>query len=392
MQAGGRPPCRSARNQSGENRRTPNIPMKAALFSPVPYQAPAGRVQWPVPGETYSAEVAERSMQASLEQFEIADQLGFDWVTVAEHHFAPMSLTPNPMVMAGALTQRVKNAKIALLGATVPILNPVRVAEEFAMLDTLTNGRLVAGMLRGTSNEYVTYNVNPAESRERFEEAIELIVRAWTEPQPFGWQGRYYQQRTVSIWPRPVQSPHPPIFISGSSPESGELAARNRLHLGFAFTTVPLAREAVCYYRAKALEACWKPTPDHVLYRLFVHVSDTMDQAMDDLLAAGATQRRPGYAMSNQALNSAAASAGYYGRDAQTQQHRLQTLEFKDRIELGQLIVGDPDHVLDRIRWIQAELGAGILDITFSPVGRDKTLKALELFGTQVLPRMHELG
>jgi alkanesulfonate monooxygenase SsuD/methylene tetrahydromethanopterin reductase-like flavin-dependent oxidoreductase (luciferase family) len=365
--------------------------VKAALFSPVPYQAPAGKVQWPVPGETYSSEVAERSMQTSLELFEMADQLGFDWVTVAEHHFAPMSLTPNPMIMAGALTQRVKNAKIALLGATVPILNPVRVAEEFAMLDTLTNGRLVAGMLRGTSNEYVTYNVNPAESRERFEEALELIVRAWTEPQPFGWQGRYYQQRTISIWPRPVQSPHPPIYISGSSPESGEFAARNRLHLGFAFTTVPLAREAACYYRAKALEEGWEPTPEHVLYRLFVHVSDTTNQAMDDLLAAGAAQRRPGYAMSNQALNSAAASAGYYGRDAQTQQTRLQTLEFNDRVELGQLIVGDPDHVLDRIRWIQSELGAGILDISFSPVGRDKMFKALELFGTQVLPRMHEL-
>jgi alkanesulfonate monooxygenase SsuD/methylene tetrahydromethanopterin reductase-like flavin-dependent oxidoreductase (luciferase family) len=365
--------------------------MKAALFSPVPYQAPAARVQWPVPTDTYSSEIAEQSMQASLEQFELADQLGFDWVTVAEHHFAPMSLTPNPMVMAGALTQRVKRARIALLGATVPILNPVRVAEELAMLDTLTGGRLVAGMLRGTSNEYVTYNVNPAESRERFEEAMELIVRAWTEPQPFGWQGRYFQQRAISIWPRPVQSPHPPIYISGSSPESGELAARRRLHLGFAFTTVPLAKQAVGYFRVKANEAGWEPTPEHVLYRLFVHVSNTTDQAIDDLLEAGASQRRPGYAMSNQALNAEAAQAGYYGRDARTQQNRLQTLEFRDRVELGQLIVGDPEHVLDRIRWIQSELGAGILDISFSPVGRDKTLKAIELFGRQVLPRMHEL-
>ncbi len=331
-------------------------------------------------------------MQAALEQFEMADQLGFDWVTVAEHHFAPMSLTPNPMILAGALTQRVKRAKIALLGATVPILNPVRVAEEFAMLDTLTNGRLIAGMLRGTSNEYVTYNVNPAESRERLEEALELIVRAWTEPQPFGWQGRFYQQRTISIWPRPVQSPHPPIYISGSSPDSGEFAARNHLHLGFAFTTVPLAREAATYYRSKAAEAGWEPTPDHVLYRLTLHVADTTQQAMDDLIAAGASQRRPGYAMSNRALDSAAATAGYYGRDAHPQQERLQARELDQRIELGQLIAGDPDHVFDRVRWIRSELGAGILDVSFSPVGRDKTLKAIELFGTTVLPRMHELG
>ena len=115
---------------------------------------------------------------------------------LAEHHYAPFSLTPNPMVMAGAVTQRVRRAKIALLGANIPILNPVRVAEEFAMLDVLTGGRVVAGMLRGTANEYVTYGTNPAESRERFEEALQLIVRAWTEPQPFGWLGRYYEYRS----------------------------------------------------------------------------------------------------------------------------------------------------------------------------------------------------
>src|ERR687886_1787129 len=211
--------------------------MKAALFTITPYLGPAVRGTWPVPTSVYSQEVAAASMAWSLEQFQLADELGFDWVTLAEHHFAPISLTPNPMVMAGALTQRIKRAKIALLGANIPNQNPVRVAEEFAMLDAMTGGRVVAGMLRGTSNEYVTYATNPAESRARFEEALELIVRAWTEPQPFGWQGRYYEYRTISIWPRPVQQPHPPIYVSGSSPESGELAARLKLAIGLAFTT-----------------------------------------------------------------------------------------------------------------------------------------------------------
>src|ERR687886_43310 len=231
--------------------------MKAAIFTPVPYMGPAPRGTWPVPTNGFSSEVAQQSIAASLEQFELADQLGFDWVTVAEHHFAPMSLTPNPMIMAGALTQRVKQAKIALLGANIPILNPVRVAEEFAMLDSLTGGRVVAGMLRGTSNEYVTYATNPAESRERFEEALELIKRAWTEPQPFGWQGRYYEYRAISIWPKPAQVPHPPIYVSGSSPESGELAARHRLHVGFAFTTVPFSRESARHYRERANAYGW---------------------------------------------------------------------------------------------------------------------------------------
>jgi len=126
--------------------------VKAAIFSSVPYMGPAPRRVWPVPAQTFSPEVAERSMETCLEQFQLADELGFDWVTGAEHHYAPMSMTPNPMVMAGALTQRVRRAKIALLGANIPILNPLRVAEELSMIDVLTGGRVVAGMLRGTSN------------------------------------------------------------------------------------------------------------------------------------------------------------------------------------------------------------------------------------------------
>ncbi|MDE3075078.1 MAG: LLM class flavin-dependent oxidoreductase [Chloroflexota bacterium] len=364
--------------------------MKAAVFTSVPYVGPAERGVWPVPKQTYSSEIAEKSMEQSLEQFQLADELGFDWVTLAEHHFAPMSLTPNPMVMAGAVAQRVRRAKIALLGADIPILNPVRVAEEFAMLDTLTGGRIIAGMLRGTSNEYVTYNTNPSESRERFEEALELIVRAWTEPQPFGWQGRYYENRSISIWPKPVQQPHPPIYMSGSSPEAGEFAARRRISIGFAVTTVPLAREAVAHYRRQANEWGWDPCPDDVLYRSAIHVADTDEQAMEDLQPLA--QRRGSYSTSNKALDEVAASAGYYGRDTATQRGRLEGgRSLQERIERGELLAGGPATVAAQIRSMRHELGCGILDLIFSPLGRDKTLRALELFGTKVLPAIREL-
>src|SRR2546423_15104310 len=105
--------------------------MKAAVFSIVPYQRRHENRSWPVQAGDYSAEVAQASMSAALEQFDLADQLGFDWVTVAEHHYSPASLTPNPMVMAAAVAQRVKRARIALLGASMPIHNPVPIAQEF---------------------------------------------------------------------------------------------------------------------------------------------------------------------------------------------------------------------------------------------------------------------
>jgi alkanesulfonate monooxygenase SsuD/methylene tetrahydromethanopterin reductase-like flavin-dependent oxidoreductase (luciferase family) len=347
-----------------------------------------------VPADPYSSEAAMQAMELALDQFQLADEVGFDWVTTAEHHYAPFSMTPNPMVMAGAVTQRVHRAKIALLGPTIPILNPVRVAEELAMVDTLSHGRLVAGMLRGTANEYATYNVNPAESRERFAEALALIRAAWTEPQPFGWQGRYFQYRGISIWPRPVQQPHPPIFMSGSSPEAGEFAARNHLKLGFAVTTVPLAKEAARHYRAQALESGWEPEPDDILYRVAALVTETDDEAMEAL------NQGPGRtpALDSPALEAAIARSGYFGRDekAQRRRRRLQR-PLEERIALGALVAGSPETVLGQIRTIRDELGAGIIEVVIgagpapAELARQRSLRAIELFGTKVIPGLREL-
>ena len=234
--------------------------MKATLFSRVPYMGPAPGGVWPVPPAAFSPEDAEQSMDAAFDQFELADELGFDWITLAEHHYAPLSLTPNPMVMAGAVSQRVRRAKIALLGANLPSLNPVRVAEEFAMVDVLTGGRLVAGMLRGTATEYVTYGTNPAESRERFEEALQLILRAWTEPQPFGWLGRFYEYRTVAIGrarssSRIRPSSCPARARSRVSWRRGPVAPGSGVHHG------ALAREAARYFRSRRRWPGGNPRP-----------------------------------------------------------------------------------------------------------------------------------
>lgn len=371
--------------------------MKASLFNSVFYQGPTPSGGWPVPVDGYSSEIAEISLSHAVEQFGLADQLGFDWVTVAEHHFGPYSLTPNPMVIAGALSQVVKNAKIALMGPNIPIQNPVRVAEEFAMLDTLTGGRIIAGMLRGTPNEYVTYNVNPAESRGRFEEALRLIRMAWTEEQPFGWQGRFFEYRSISIWPRPVQKPHPPIYMSGSSPESGEFAARNHVGIGFAATHLERATKAANHYRRHAAEAGWTPTPDDIIYRLGFHVAETDEQAIEDLKDPNAARRRTDISTANAAIEAGIAEAGYYGRDIAEQRIRSKNRQqetdeqIRGRIERGQVLVGSPDTVVEQIRQIHDTLGAGILDLTIAIQHGDRTRRSIELMGTKVLPRIREM-
>jgi len=363
--------------------------MKAALFNPIRYSgsSPAG---WPVAPSSYDLEIGQRSMLGGLENLRIADELGFDWVTVAEHHYAGFSLTPNPMVLAGALTQVVKRAKIALLGPTIPILNPIRVAEEYAMLDNLTGGRVIAGLLRGTPNEYVTYNINPAESRDRFEEALALIRRAWTEPEPFGWQGRFYQYRSVAVWPRVVQSPYPSLYMSGSSPESGAMAARNRIGLGLAFTTVPLASQAAKFYREEADKLGWQPSTDQVLYRMGFHVAETDEQAMTDMVESGAAKPNVGLTMANKAVLAGAMSSGYFGKAAEEQKERVAPRDATERVEKGQILLGSPETVWKQICRVRDEVGAGVLDLfPIVPIA-DRTRRSIELFGAKLLPRLHE--
>ena len=260
------------------------------------------------------------------------------------------------------------------------------------MLDVMSGGRLVAGMLRGTPNEYVTYNVNPAESRGRFEEALQLIRMAWTEPEPFGWQGRYWQYKTISIWPRPVQTPHPPIYMSGSSPESGEFAARQRVGLGFAVTSLALASKAARHYRDQAALAGWTPGPDDIIYRIPIHVAASDDEAMQDLAAAAAAGPRSISLSLSREAESAIAEAGYYGRD-EAQRRRVAALfssGLRERIEQGQMLLGSPATVIEQIRRIHDQVGAGVLDLI--PGVGGNAVACIERFGRSVLPIIREIG
>jgi alkanesulfonate monooxygenase SsuD/methylene tetrahydromethanopterin reductase-like flavin-dependent oxidoreductase (luciferase family) len=255
----------------------------------------------------------------------------------------------------------------------------------------MCGGRVVAGMLRGTPNEYVTYNVNPTESRARFEEALALIKMAWTETEPFGWQGRFYEYRTISIWPRPVQQPYPKIFMSGSSPESSEFAAVNRVGLGLAFTNVPQAMSSVKNYREHAERTGWTPEPDDIVYRVICHVADTDDEALEQFANAAKASPRGSLTFANRDLERAVDEAGYYGKDREAQRQRLMPRGLQENIDVGSLLLGSPDTVVRQIERIHRDLGAGVLDLTIAHDMGEKTLHAIDLMGEKVLPRIRHL-
>jgi alkanesulfonate monooxygenase SsuD/methylene tetrahydromethanopterin reductase-like flavin-dependent oxidoreductase (luciferase family) len=160
-----------------------------------------------LPNSYYDPVKGHALYQRYLDELEYADELGFDGVCVNEHHQTAYGLMPIPAVTAGALARRTRRAKIAVLGRALPLLNnPLVVAEEYAMLDSITGGRLVAGFVRGIGAEYHSSGTNPAESHERFHEAHDLILRAWTEPGPFLFESKHYHFRYVNVWPRPTRS------------------------------------------------------------------------------------------------------------------------------------------------------------------------------------------
>jgi len=216
-----------------------------------------------------------------VERLRYVEGLGFDWVSVAEHHYSPQRLTPAPIVAAAHLMACTKNITIAVLGPIVSQSNPVQVAEELAMLDTLSEGRLVVGLLRGITGEYLSYGLNPTEARERTTEAMDLILKAWTEPQPFGWEGRHFRFRTVSVWPRPLQQPHPPTYALGGSRESCEVAARHHLGLGVAYGPFEVVAKATRYYRETCAQYRWQPAPEQIIYRANILLAESDEKAGD---------------------------------------------------------------------------------------------------------------
>jgi alkanesulfonate monooxygenase SsuD/methylene tetrahydromethanopterin reductase-like flavin-dependent oxidoreductase (luciferase family) len=232
--------------------------------------------------ENYDPEKGAELYHDYLDQMEFADQLGFDGVCLNEHHQTAYGMMPIPGVLAGALARSVKHANIAILGRALPLVNnPLNIAEEYAMLDNLTRGRIIAGFVRGIGAEYHSTGVNPAYSQERFAEAHDLIVQAWTKPGPFAYAGKHYQFRYVNPWPRPYQTPHPPIWIP-SQGSSSTIRWAAKMRYTYCQTLSPIAAVAKFFqlYRDEADKAGYQATPDQLAWSNTIYVADTDKKAM----------------------------------------------------------------------------------------------------------------
>ncbi|MBB35852.1 MAG: hypothetical protein CME88_00655 [Hirschia sp.] len=328
------------------------------------YDGPAPGLEiWPARPAFCDRKIAQSSFAHSIAMARKADELGFDWVSVSEHHYAPYILTPNPCLMAAAVSQVTTRAKIALLGPLVPLVNPVRLAEEIAMLDQLSGGRVVTLFLRGTPNEHRTYDSDAAATRGMTQEGIDLIRKAWSEEEPFSWSGEHFNFSTIAVWPRTVQSPHPPIFGSGNSEESVRFAAERKMGIAFSFAPVDVVEKWVKLYHAEAEKAGWTPGPEQVIYRGIAYAAKSDAQAQADMGA-------------------------FFGKKAEEQaQIQQETLGGPPIVPMVSepYFVGGPETLKGRFETLR-DCGVGVVDLAWGIGDPAQRETAMDHFAADVLP------
>lgn len=361
----------------------------------------AGELPYPLPRRYFRPDLAVQSYREHLEAWVRMEELGFDGIGFNEHHTSPYGLMTSPNLMAAAASQRTQRMKLLIYGNLLPIHNPLRLAEELSMLDCLSNGRLISGFARGIPREYIAYGVDLAESRARFEEAWEIIKLAWTE-EVFSYQGAFWSYRDVAIWPRPVQQPHPPVWVPVTvSKETLEWAARENVPITpGANATMPVRRDMVRYYAERLAHYGHSITPDHIIMGASVYVADSRQQAFREAGPYMLYFLHTLFSHGNIANMQRQMQLGYR-READydyirpehregflqaLQGFRQTTIEELERSE--RLAWGSPEQVRDTLIELATTLGAGTLMLNFNQGAMPHAMfvQNLERFGKEVLP------
>jgi alkanesulfonate monooxygenase SsuD/methylene tetrahydromethanopterin reductase-like flavin-dependent oxidoreductase (luciferase family) len=351
-----------------------------------------------LPNSYFDPAVGTGLYRRYIGELELADELGFDGICVNEHHQNAYGLMPAPNLIAASLARTTKQAKIAILGRALPLVsNPVNIAEEFAMLDQMSGGRIIAGFVRGIGAEYYSNAINPTLSHERFYEAHDLILRAWKEIGPFPYRGRHYQFDYVNLWPRPLQQPHPPVWIpsQGSSETVLWAAAAERKYTYLqTFSPVKTAKKAFDFYREVAEREGYEASPSQLGWAVPTYVAESDEIARREVkphieaffnkfLRMPIEMRLPpGY--------SSIASTKALIQNKYAVRASAQTIDAL--MEHGMVIVGSAATVRERLIATSKELGVGnlIAMLQMGTLPADLTEKNLRLFARDVMPHLRE--
>jgi alkanesulfonate monooxygenase SsuD/methylene tetrahydromethanopterin reductase-like flavin-dependent oxidoreductase (luciferase family) len=348
-----------------------------------------------------------------LDELEFAAECGFDAICVNEHHANGYGLMPSPNLMAATLARRTRDVAICVMGNSLALYNPpMRVAEEMAMLDCVSGGRLIAGFPVGTPMDTCfAYGQNPSQLRARYHEAHDLILKAWQADEVFTWNGRFNKQRYVNCWPRPIQKPHPPIWIpGGGSIETWEWCAeRDYVYTYLSYFGYKLGQQTLAGFWQEMDRLGKDRNPYRAGFLQFVGVADSREEAMKlyrepaeyffgrSLHLDPRYVAPPGYtseaSIRRRVQSQVAAAAGARnGPERQGGPGGIQG-SMEGIVENGYVIVGSPDEVAEQLRTVARELNVGqlMLLLQFGNMGRDLTFYNTARFAKEVAPQLRDL-
>lgn len=348
-----------------------------------------------LPNTFFDPDAAADLWEGYAREIQLAEQGGFDGVMITEHHATTHNMNASASVAAATLIPRTQRIKLYMAGVPITLVHPNRLAEEYAMLDVLSRGRLVCAFPLGVGMEFWANasQINPATARERFRESMDVLVKAWTEPGPLSYDGQFYTYKYLNVWPRPYQRPHPPIYITGSgSAETVEYAAR----MGYGYSIVPVPRPVQLrtfkHYRELAEQLGREVPPDQLIFSCTVYVAESdavaEREARPSLEGAqwrfsrttGRYQTPPGYVSVDE----------YRRRAGGPQLHG----DWLTAIGSGRFAYGSPDTVARHLEaWIE-EMASNrvVVSLRFGALPSELVRKNISLFTQEVMPRLRKLS
>ena len=384
--------------------------MNVFVFDLLPYDENLDHLKegkelpWPLPRRHFKPAVAVRTYAEHLAAWEAMDRLGYDGVGFNEHHTSPYGLMNSPNLLAASAAQRTTRLRLLIYGNLLPLHDPLRLAEELAMLDCLSGGRIVSGFARGIPREHNVYKVPLRDSRARFEEAWEIISRAWTE-EVFSYEGKFWAYEDVAIWPRPVQQPHPPVWVPVSgSKETIEWAGRHNIPITPGLVPTRGLREDIIRYYARCLEQHGhRLSPDHLIIQTTAYVADSKAQAVKEAGPHTLYFNRTLFSHGNITEASLQKEAGYLSSSSfdyvrpenlpavsgARERYRDMTMDDIAR-DAEHLPWGAPAEVRERIIAAADHAGAGtvLVGLNRGAMPHEMFMEQVRRFGTEVLPAL----
>jgi alkanesulfonate monooxygenase SsuD/methylene tetrahydromethanopterin reductase-like flavin-dependent oxidoreductase (luciferase family) len=359
----------------------------------------------------YRPLIASELYHRYLDEKLAVEEAGFDGFMLNEHHNTPFTLGSSDMVEAAILARITKRSKIVLLGNILPIHDdPLYLAEMLAMVDVISRGRLVSGFVRGSGREMLAHNASPTYNWQRFQEAHDFIVKAWTTPGPFRWESECFQYRMVNPWALPYQKPHPPIWIPGRvSKSTTEWCAQHRYPYVMTATEEEPTKLSFDYYRECARENGYESGPQHNGYLIKVHVDESeelADETARKYLKGPSNPflegnqgkvlpyhaNLPGLFSRTNLLPTQASRAAMAGQGLSPLGPDVKPGSYEDLRYKGSIITGTPATVLPKLRRILEYVRPGTM-IFWDGDGmmtHEDAMRSIRLFGSEVLPRLRE--